>query len=141
MTSQRGGILLWLIGLLALAGVLFAGYIWVMLHWSFSSGERAGWVQKLSRKGYICKTWEGEMAMVSLPGSMPEKFLFTVWDDQTAEEIFRLIGRRVALYYEEHIWLPTTCFGETSHFVKKVKVLEDTPAPMVVPSVPGQPSR
>ena len=79
--------------------------------------------------------------MVSLPGSMPEKFLFTGWDDQTAEEIFRLIGRRVALSYEEHIWLPTTCFGETRHFVKKVKTLEDTAAPMVVPTVPGQPSR
>jgi hypothetical protein len=138
MTSERGGIILGLIGLLGLAGALFAGYIWLMLHWSFSSGERAGWVQKLSKKGYICKTWEGEMAMVSLPGSVPEKFAFTVWDDRTAHEIFRLIGRRVAVFYEEHIWLPTTCFGETRHFVKRVNVLEDTPAPMVVPSVPGQ---
>ena len=138
LRSQRGAIVLWLIGLLFLAGALFAGYIWLMLYWSFSSGERAGWVQKLSKKGYICKTWEGEMAMVSLPGSMPEKFYFTVWDDNTAQEIFRLIGRRVALYYEEHIWLPTTCFGETRHFVKRVKILEDTPAPMLVPSLPGQ---
>jgi hypothetical protein len=138
MTSERGGILVWLIGLLGLAGALFAAYIWLMLHWSFSAGERAGWVQKLSKKGYLCKTWEGEMAMVSLPGSVPEKFTFTVWDDRTAQEIFRLIGRRVALSYEEHIWLPTTCFGETRHFVKRVQALEDTPAPMVVPSVPGQ---
>ena len=138
LRSQRGAIVLWLIGLLFLAGALFAGYIWLMLYWSFASGERAGWVQKLSKKGYICKTLEGEMAMVSLPGSMPEKFYFTVWDDNTAQEIFRLIGRRVALYYEEHVWLPTTCFGETRHFVKRVKVLEDTPAPMLVPSQPGQ---
>jgi len=72
--------------ILVVAGLLFAAYIWAMLQWSYSSGERAGWVQKLSDKGYICKTWEGEMALVSLPGSMPEKFIFTVWDDKAAEK-------------------------------------------------------
>jgi hypothetical protein len=139
-SRQRGGVLLWVIALLALACLVFAGYVWVMLRWSYSTGERAGWVQKLSNKGFICKTWEGEMAMVSLPGSMPEKFFFTAWDDQVAADIFRLMGHRVALYYEEHIGLPTTCFGETRHFVKGVKILDDTPAPLPVPGVPGQPS-
>jgi hypothetical protein len=66
--------------ILVVTGLLFAAYIWAMLSWSYSSGERAGWVTKLSNKGYICKTWEGEMALFSLPGSMPEKFIFTVWD-------------------------------------------------------------
>jgi hypothetical protein len=136
---ERGGVVLWLIGLLAITGLLFAGYLWLMLTWSYSTGERAGWVQKLSNKGFICKTWEGEMAMVSLPGSMPEKFAFTAWDDQIAEEIFRLMGHRVALYYEEHIGLPTSCFGETRHFVKRVKALEEAPAPMTIPGVPGAP--
>jgi hypothetical protein len=78
--------------------------------------------------------------MVSLPGAMPEKFHFTVWDDATAAEVNRLIGRRVSLTYEEHIGLPTTCFGETRHFVKHVKLIEDTPAPMLLPSNPGSSS-
>lgn len=78
--------------------------------------------------------------MVSLPGSMPEKFYFTVWDDATAAEVNRLIGRRVTLTYEEHIGLPTTCFGETRHFVKSVKLIEETPAPMQLPSNPGSSS-
>ncbi len=138
-TRQRGAVLLWLVGLLALGALLFAGYVWVMLQWSYSAGERAGWVQKFSRKGYICKTWEGEMAMVAMPGSMPEKFVFTVWDDQTAEAIQRVMGQRVTLHYEEHIGLPTTCFGDTRYFVKAVKSVGDASAPMIVPTVPGQP--
>jgi hypothetical protein len=127
----------WLVGILAVAGLLLALWIWIMLSWSYSSGERAGWVQKLSKKGWLCKTWEGEMAMVSLPGSVPEKFLFTVWEDETAQQINAVMGRRVALYYEEHILLPSSCFGETRHFVKQVRAIDETPAPMIVPSVPG----
>ena len=51
--NQRGlAIVWWLIGLLTVAGLLFALYIWGMLSWSYSKGERAGWVQKLSTKGY-----------------------------------------------------------------------------------------
>jgi hypothetical protein len=104
-----------------------------MLHWSYSSGERAGWVQKLSDKGFVCKTWEGEMALVSLPGSMPEKFIFTVWDDKAAEKLHSVMGKRVSLHYEQHLWLPTSCFGETSYFVTDAKIIEETPAPLIVP--------
>jgi hypothetical protein len=139
-SRQRGGVLLWLIGLLALGSLLFAAYVWGMLQWSYAAGERAGWVQKLSKKGFICKTWEGEMAMVAMPGAMPEKFAFTVWDDETAQEILRLMGRRVALHYEEHLGLPTSCFGETRHFVKRVKLVDDAAAPMIVPSLSGPPT-
>jgi hypothetical protein len=137
-STQRGlAAVWWLVGILAAGALLLALHLWIMLSWSYSSGERAGWVQKLSRKGYLCKTWEGEMAMVSLPGSVPEKFQFTVWDDQVADEINRLMGRRVSLHYEEHIWLPTSCFGETRHFVKRVKLIEETPAPLDIRSSPG----
>jgi hypothetical protein len=129
----------WVIGVLAVAALVLALYIWIMLSWSYSDGERAGWVQKLSRKGYICKTWEGEMAMVSMPGSVPEKFPFTVWDKQIADEINAAMGKRVSLHYEEHIGLPTSCFGDTRHFVRAVKVLEESPAPMVVPGTSAGP--
>jgi hypothetical protein len=137
--KQNGAALVWwLVGILAVTGLLLALWVWIMLTWSYSSGERAGWVQKLSKKGWLCKTWEGEMAMVSLPGSVPEKFFFTVWGDETAENINNVIGRRVSLYYEEHILLPSSCFGETRHFVKSVKVIEGGPAPLDVPLDPGQ---
>jgi hypothetical protein len=105
--------------------VLAIGYGFLMWNWSYSSGERVGIVQKLSKKGWICKTWEGELNMIVLPGGLPEKFQFTVWDDAVAAEINRLAGRRVALHYEEKVGLPTSCFGDTRHYVTRVKVLED----------------
>jgi hypothetical protein len=136
--KQNGAALVWwLVGVLTLAGLLLAVWVWFMLAWSYSTGERAGWVQKLSKKGWLCKTWEGEMAMVSLPGSMPEKFFFTVWNDEIAEKINSVIGRRVSLHYEEHIMLPTSCLGETRHFVKSVKVIEGESAPLTLPNNPG----
>ena len=142
MTSTRKrqqglGFVAWLVVILILGTLLFAAYVWFMLKWNYGSGERAGWVQKLSKKGYVCKTWEGEMAMVSLPGSIPEKFVFTIWDSDVATRVNAVLGKRVTLSYEEHIWLPTTCFGETRHFVKHAKLIEDTPAPMLLPSNPG----
>jgi hypothetical protein len=139
--DQRGiGMLKVLLALLVIV-VLLAGYFWLAWHWSYSSGERAGWVQKFSRKGWICKTWEGEMAMVSMPGSTTEKFAFTVWDDAAAEQINKNMGRRVALHYEQKVGLPTSCFGETRHYVTQVTLVEEIPlAPGVVVPTPSTPS-
>jgi hypothetical protein len=124
--------------------LLVAGYFLIVFNWSYSEGERAGWVQKLSSKGWLCKTWEGEMAMVSMPGSMSEKFLFTVWDDATAEQISKLMGKRVSIHYEEKAGIPTSCFGETRYYVTKISAVEEIPlAPGVVvptPQVPAAPT-
>lgn len=114
-----------------LLAALAALYLLVVFNWNYSTGERAGWVHKLSKKGWLCKTWEGELAMVSMPGATPEKFYFTVKDDAVAEQINRLMGRRVALHYEEKVGIPTSCFGETRHWVNRVEPLED------IPLVPG----
>ena len=108
--------------------VLVAGYFWVALSWNYSTGERAGWVQKFSKKGWLCKTWEGEMAMVSMPGTSAEKFFFTVWDDAVADRINKVMGKRVSLHYEEKVGLPTSCFGETRHFVTGVTARRGDPA-------------
>ena len=115
-----------LLAIVALA-LIIAGYFWLALQWSYSSGERAGWVQKFSHKGWICKTWEGELALVSLPGSMVEKFYFTVHDDSVAQAVKAATGKRVTLHYEEKVGLPTSCFGETRHFVTKVTINPDIP--------------
>jgi hypothetical protein len=112
---------------LVVLGGLAAAYLWLVLKWSYSSGERAGWVQKFSHKGWVCKTWEGELALVSLPGSSVEKFLFTTHDDATARAIQDAMGKRVTLHYEEKVGLPTSCFGDTRHFVTKVTVNPDIP--------------
>src|SRR5215471_3476659 len=139
--SARGfGVVGLLIGLLLVAAAV-AVYFWLALSWSYAAGERAGWVQKFSRKGWICKTWEGEMAMVSMPGSTTEKFAFTVRDDAVSRDINRLMGRRVTLHYEQKVGLPTTCFGETRYYVNGVTAVEEIPlAPGVVVPTPSNPS-
>ena len=117
---------------------LVAGYFAIVLNWNYSTGERAGWVQKFSRKGWVCKTWEGELALVSLPGTSVEKFFFTVRDDAMADKINKVMGRRVSLTYEEKVGLPTTCFGETRSYVINVAEMVEIPlGPGVV--LPNQP--
>jgi hypothetical protein len=139
-TGQSGAVIPILIGLV-IAIALVVGYFFVVLSWNYSTGERAGWVQKFSKKGWLCKTWEGELALVTMPGTMQEKFLFTVWDDAVAELINRHMGKRVSLHYEEKVGLPTTCFGETRHYVTGVKIVEDIPlAPGIVVPAPAQPA-
>jgi hypothetical protein len=128
------------IGVLVGIVILVAGYFWVALSWNYSTGERAGWVQKFSKKGWLCKTWEGEMAMVSMPGAVPEKFYFTVWDDTIADNLNKVMGKRVALHYEEKVGLPTSCFGETRHYVTRVTEVEEIPlGPGIVVPTPGSP--
>jgi len=136
--DQRGIGKLRVLLILALLVALGAGYFWAMLKWSYATGERAGWVQKFSRKGWFCKTWEGEMAMVSLPGSTAEKFLFTVREPEVPEQINKAMGKRVTLHYEQKVGLPTSCFGETRYYVTGVTLVEEIPlAPGVVVPTPA----
>jgi hypothetical protein len=125
----RGKFLFWTVAVLIAAPVV---YFLVVFNWNYADGERAGWVQKFSNKGWFCKTWEGEMAMVSLPGTTPEKFYFTVWDEKVAEEVSKSIGKRVSLQYAQKVGIPTSCFGETRYYVKGVHVVYEIPAPGVV---------
>jgi hypothetical protein len=110
--------------LLLIPVLLFALYTWGALKWVYSSGERVGYVQKLSEKGFVCKTFEGELVLVSMPGTQAEKFLFTVKDPEVAKKINESIGKRVSLTYEEHKGIPSSCFGETSYFVQNVSVMD-----------------
>src|SRR5713101_4707902 len=111
--GERGiGKLRVLIGLLLIVA-LVAAYFRATLTWSYAVGERAGWVQKFSRKGWICKTWEGEMAMVSMPGAATETFAFTVRENDASAHQLVDLRPHVALHYEQKVGLPTSCFGDT----------------------------
>ena len=127
-------------GLVALVVLVLVIWTVITLNYTYSTGERAGYVQKVSQKGWICKTWEGEIAMANLPGAMPQIFEFSVRDDAIAAEISKLAGQRVSLTYEEHPGIPTSCFGETAHFIVKVTPISDavplpaTPQPAPAPA-------
>jgi hypothetical protein len=112
---------------LVVIAALFALYLWAALNWSYSEGERAGYLQKLSKKGWLCKTWEGEILLSSMPGAIPERFAFTVRDDAVVKQLQSAMGQRVQLSYSQHAGLPTSCFGETSYFVDKAVIGGENP--------------
>jgi hypothetical protein len=111
-----------LIVLLAPA-LVFGAWSWITLSYSYSKGERAGYVQKLSKKGWICKTWEGELAMANLPGTMPEIFRFSVRNDSIARLLDKNVGKRVSVSYEQHRGVPSTCFAETEYYITNVRLV------------------
>jgi hypothetical protein len=113
-----------LFGVLVILPILLVA-LWttITLNWTYSKGDRAGYIQKFSQKGWLCKTWEGEIAMVNMPGASQERFPFSVRNDSIAHEITRLMGSRVSLTYEEHRGVPIHCFGDTDYYVTGVKAI------------------
>lgn len=102
----------------------FLAYLWLASTWAFSSGERVGYIQKFSKKGWICKTWEGEMVLQSPPGTIAEKFIFTSRDENIAAQINQALGKKIALGYEQHKGLPTNCLGDTEYFAVSLKTVD-----------------
>lgn len=123
-STWKGKVVKFFLGLLLLVLAGAALYLFVVLHWSYSEGERVGYVQKFSHKGWLCKTWEGELAMFPVMTMQAEKFFFSVRDDAVAQRLNQSLGKKVAIKYEEHKGVPTSCFGETSYYVVEVRVLE-----------------
>ena len=101
-----------------------AGYLLIAFNYSYSDGSRAGYIQKFSHKGWICKTYEGELAMTTVPGVAPVLWAFSIWDNTVASQLSQAMGKRLVLHYKEYRYLPTTCFGETAYFVDRVEITE-----------------
>ena len=101
--------------------IAFALWTFIALHYTYSSGERAGFLQKISQRGWLCKTWEGDLQIAVIPGAAPEVFTFTTRSDSIAAELNKLTGRRVVLNYKQHKGLPGSCFGDTEYFVTGVR--------------------
>jgi hypothetical protein len=120
---RRQRVKLVILGVLVGLGALFALYTFAMLKFSYSSGERVGYVQKLSRRGWICRTWEGELAMTPVPGASPQIFAFTVRDAAMAQQLSQSEGKRVTLQYQQKVGLPSRCFGDTEYFIVGVRTV------------------
>jgi len=117
--------------LIVVAGAV--GFTALTLSWAYSDGERSGTLLKISRKGWVCKTWEGELTMAlvasgAVPGDQAgistNTWAFSVRDDAIAEKLNAAAGKRVSLHYTEHKGVPSTCFGETPYFVDAVRLVE-----------------
>jgi hypothetical protein len=137
-----------LLSVIAIVAVLGSLYTWFTLNWSYSEGDRAGYLQSFSKKGWLCKTWEGEILLSSMPGAIPERFAFTVRDDAVAKQLNSNIGRRVQVSYQQHKGVPTSCFGDTEYFVKGVVTGPVNPVSpseasgaVQAPAAPAQPAQ
>jgi hypothetical protein len=116
----------WKIILFGFLAVVFgAAALWtaITLTFSYSDGDRIGYIQKLSHRGWICRTWEGELAMTPVPGAQPTIFYFTVRDEAVAKRVKDAEGKRVALHYKEKRGVPSSCFGDTSYFISDIRLL------------------
>ncbi len=132
---------------LAIVLLVLVAYTLFTLNWAYSAGDRAGVVQKFSKKGWLCKTWEGELLQVALPSVLPEKFEFSVRDEAVARQLLDNIGKRVVVSYEQHKGVPTTCFADTEYFVEKVQAQDPQALPVTVqpaanatPTTPATPT-
>ena len=123
MKSRMRWVIYAFLGLVCVPALGFAFWVWATLNFSYSSGERAGQLQKISHKGWFCKTWEGEITMPTQPGIPPQSFTFSVRDEGVAQQLLKAAGQRVSLSYEQHMGVPTSCFGETDYFITRVQLL------------------
>jgi hypothetical protein len=117
--------------------ILFVLYTWLTLSYSYSTGSRAGFLQKFSNRGWVCKTWEGELVTGSMLGNQ-EKFSFSVRDEELAKMVSSNIGRRVEIEYDQHVGVPTNCFAETEYYVKKIKSVPDIRDELLQKDQPGE---
>jgi hypothetical protein len=105
--------------------LLLAGlWTWFSLSWAYSEGERAGVLQKFSRKGWLCKTYEGELAQYVVGGVAPQIWFFSTRDEKLAEKLSAAVGEQIRLHYTEHRGVPTSCFAETPYFAESFTLVK-----------------
>ena len=121
---RRRSLIFWFLTPLVILGGAGALYTWATLSFAYARGERVGYLQKFSQRGWVCKTWEGELALVTMPGAIPEKFYFSTRSDAVAAQMTSVLGKRVRLSYAQHKGVPTSCFGETEYFAAQAQPIE-----------------
>ena len=123
--NRVGGFAKALLIVLALVLAGMALWTWFSLSWSYSEGDRAGVLQKFSKKGWICKTYEGELALYVVGGVSPQIWYFSTRDEELAAKLSKAVGEKIQLHYEEHRGVPTNCFAETPYFADSFTVVRD----------------
>lgn len=143
--GSRGRLGRWFFILLLLIVVGTGLWTWLTLAWAYAEGERAGVLQKFARRGWLCKTQEGEIALYYGGGQYmgagisPQLWDFSVRDKSVAAELSKAVGHRVQLHYTEHPGIPTSCFAETRFLVDRVTVTDNEPGSAPPPAAPASP--
>jgi hypothetical protein len=116
-----GRVLLWLIVIVL---VILAAWTAFSLSWAYSEGDRAGVLQKFSKKGWLCKTYEGELALYVVGGVAPQIWYFSTRDEDLAKQLSGAVGKNIQLHYTEHRGVPTNCFADTPYFAQSFRIVE-----------------
>ena len=98
-------------------------WTWGSLAFSYSTGDRAGVLLKFSKKGWICKTYEGQLALYVVGGVAPQIWDFSTRDEELAKKLSAAVGQQIQLHYSEHRGVPTNCFAETPYFADSFTVM------------------
>lgn len=114
-----------ILAILGVPALMLAVWTAGAMLYTYSDGDRAGYVQKMSRKGWLCKTWEGTLYTDIARGFRADSFNFTVRSDSIARMMDSLSGKRVSVHYKQHIGLPTSCLGDTEYFVDGVRTIPE----------------
>ena len=122
--------------ILILGGVCL--WTWLTLSWAYADGIRAGVLQKVVHRGWVCKTLEGTLAQYVVPGISPQIWQFSVRDPEVASQLEKFVGHQVQLHYTEHPGIPSACFADTRFFVDRITVTDNSavPGPAPAPAVP-----
>jgi hypothetical protein len=128
-TRQEAGFARWIVIVLLVIVTGAALWTWFSLSWSYSEGERAGVLQKFSRKGWICKTYEGELALYVVGGVAPQIWYFSTRDEDVARQLSSAVGQQIRLHYTEHRGIPSSCFAETPYFAESFELVGQRPPP------------
>jgi hypothetical protein len=115
-------------GVLLVPILLFALWTWITLSWAYSEGDRGGVLQKFSRKGWVCKTYEGEVALYVVRGMAPQIWYFTTRDAELAGRLSKVVGEDIRVHYTEHRGVPTSCFGDTQYYADNFVVVGERPS-------------
>ncbi|MEQ1552701.1 MAG: hypothetical protein ABL929_00915 [Ferruginibacter sp.] len=104
--KKSGGCGKYIFMALVLGLILGGAIFWWKYYYTYSDGSRSGMLQKLSHKGNLMKTYEGELVLSSVSSSSgvalaSEKFFFSIANDSIAKMMMNMEGKKVRLHYEQ----------------------------------------
>ena len=106
LQKKKGGCGKYIFMTLLIFVTICSGIFYWKYYYTYSDGFRSGMLQKLSHKGNLMKTYEGELVLSSVASTnnvalASEKFFFSVASDSVAKKMMDYEGKRVKLHYEQ----------------------------------------
>jgi hypothetical protein len=127
-TPKKSRTALKILAIVTVVIVAGLGITLAIFGYHYSEGNRVGIVVKFSKKGFVFKTYEGELNMGGvnpMPGNTIANniWVFSVPKEDVAQKLMKLEGQKVSLHYNEVI-KPMPWQGDTKYFVDGVEIIK-----------------